>query len=680
MTSTDGFRPSRPSCGRAAFSYRGLLVALAVVAAVPAIAWSLRPEFPWNSKGAGPMLQRVERKDFIHEVTERGTVASASNVEIRCMVESRNSAGTQILYIVPEGTYVTPAPDWEPSDSQANEEPPDLLVRLDSSALEADLTQQQIIVANSHASVIQAQNVLDTAEISLEEYINGTYVEKNQEYEAAIAVAEENLARAQEYLSYSELLYSKGYISDRELQANTFDVEKKRLELEKANTALDVLETYVKPKTEKQLQADIDTAKAKLDAAKYSYELDVEELDDVNLQIANCTIRAPEAGQVVYANITDRRGGSEVIIEEGASVRERQVIIKLPDPKRMQVEAKVNEAKVALVQPGLSATIRLDAFAGLELEGEVEKVSKYPAPSSFFTANVKEYDAVIRIDGPAGGSAKAGKASEAGKTGTDAGGQAVESNGEKEKTPDDDDSTPITNLRPGMTAEVKIRVEEIPQVLQVPVQAVIEHGAHHYCVVPDGDGYSAREISIGSTNDKVVVIEGGLEEGEQVVLNAAAFRDKIDLPEVPPQEAARLRARADEGGLTPGGSGPEQAPNDAAAGSDRVEQMLSRLDANGNGQLEMDELPEQMRSAIAEADTNGDGVIDRGELAAGVARMGPGPGGPGARRPGGEGPGGGVPGGGAGGGARAGGPGGGRQGLAPPGGGGPAPGDREPRP
>jgi len=615
MIPTSGVQAHGPSRRRAAFSYRGLLVALAVVAAVPAIAWSLRPEFPWSSKASGPMLHRVQRKDFIHEVTERGTVQSASNVEVRCMVKSRNMSGTQILSIVPEGTYVTPVPDWQPKDPDNPEDPPDLLVKLDSSALELDLTQQQIVCANSEASVIQAQNQFEIAKISKEEYLNGTYKKDKLAFEAAVVVAEEDLARAQEYLEYSELLYSKGYISDRELQANAFDVEEYTLELGKAKTNLEVLENYTKPKMLLQLNADIKTAEAKFKAAEHSYQLDQEELEEIKTQIANCTIRAPEPGQVVYANITDRRGGSEVIIEEGVPVRERQVIIKLPDPKRMQVEAKVNEAKITLVKPELPATIRLDAFPDLELQGKVERVNKYPAPSSWFMANVKEYEAFIRIENGAGG------------------GQQEEDGGSE------DADEPLAELRPGMTAEVKIRVEEIPDVLQVPVQALIEHGSRHYCVVPDGEGYRAREVEIGSSNDKVVVIREGLEEGEQVVLNAAAYRREVDLPELPAETVLAMDRR----GRSPGEGAEGETASGQAAGGDRVSQMISRLDANGNGQLELDELPPAMRSVAAQADANDDNVLDRQELAAAVARMsadGPpgdrleGPGGPEGRGPG----------------------------------------------
>ena len=48
----------------------------------------------------------VERSDFEAFVTETGDVASASNREVRCEVQALGAAGTTILKIVDEGTYV----------------------------------------------------------------------------------------------------------------------------------------------------------------------------------------------------------------------------------------------------------------------------------------------------------------------------------------------------------------------------------------------------------------------------------------------------------------------------------------------------------------------------------------------------------------------------------------------
>jgi len=571
------------------YSYRGLLFAIPVVLAVPLIAWFGLPRLTLSSEDGGPLTHVVQRGSFVHEVTEHGNVESAKNVEIRCEVES-HGAGTMIIWIIPEGTYVEPAPDWKPEEP--GEDPPDLLVKLDSSSLEKERTKQQIVCNTSEAVVIQARNNYETAKIAKEEYLKGTYEKEKEEIEAQIAVAQENLVRAEEYLEYSELLHAKGYISDRELQANRFDVRKKEIELEKAITSMRVLEDYTKPKMILQLEADINTTRARLESEEHSHQLDVDELTRIEEQIAKCTIRAPQAGQVVYANETDRRGGQEVIIEEGTMVRERQEIIRLPDSKNMQVEAKINEARVSLVKVGMPATIQLDAFTDMKLHGTVQKVNEYPEPSGWWSGNVKEYDTTIRID----------------------------------------DFPPDLELRPGMTAQVSIRVEQLDDVLLVPVQAVFEHGGKHYCALRHGEDWEARQVVIGSTNDKEVVIKEGLKAGEEVVLGAVRFRDKLGLPELPSETptAAETAGGSSPAGQAKADSRPTKAKGAAGPGGAqaqggfdpaRVAQLFKTMDKNGDGRLENDEIPGQLKPNLSAVDTNADGAVDQGEFTAAMKRL-----------------------------------------------------------
>ncbi len=692
--------PASPS-RRTAFSPRAILLVLPVALAVPALAWSVLPGGGWKSEESGPLLHVVSKADFIHDITERGEVESASNVEVRCEVSNQGGSGTMIIEIIPEGTYVQ-GPKIVTSEEEAaqhvestreglqeadylgvvlevmSEDIKDkdevggivrqvrtgedaraafrkimesvkaarpearidgvqieqILVKLDSANLEEQLTQQQIVCNTSQAVVIQAQNTYDTAVIAMQEYEEGTYVQQEQKLQSAEFVAKENLRKAEQTLLYSRTLLDKGYVTPAQLQADTFAVENYRKSLDSAVTELKVLRDFTKKKMLKSLDSDIKTAEAKLQAEEHSHQLDTEKLKRIKGDLDKCLIRAHESGQVVYANQTDYRGGSEFIVEEGATVRERQVIIRLPDPKRMQVKGKINEAHVSLVRTGMRASIRLDAFAEMALRGSVQRVSDYPAPTSFFSSNVKEYETIVKI----------------------------------EDEPD--------GLRPGLTAEVKIRVAELDDVITVPVQTVFQHGRGSYCVVPRGDQYEAREVELGPTNDKVVVIQSGLKEGEQVVMGAAAFRDKVELPALPPEgkmpgmspgDAVASPAGAAPGASSDGGPGAAGAAGTAGPGGpgegggrrpQSPDAAFAGLDTNGDGKIDSSELssaPDFLRAGITAADTNKDGATDKAEFTAAMQRLmsgrggpGGGPGGPGGPggRPDGQGRRGGGPGGG----------------------------------
>ncbi|MDD4787563.1 MAG: hypothetical protein PHO07_10345 [Pirellulales bacterium] len=90
---------SRPR--RAGYSVRGFLIGLPLVLGIGVLAWFTFPKLSLTAQESGPMVHEVTVADFIHDITERGNIESASNVEIRCEVESRGSGGTMILELVP---------------------------------------------------------------------------------------------------------------------------------------------------------------------------------------------------------------------------------------------------------------------------------------------------------------------------------------------------------------------------------------------------------------------------------------------------------------------------------------------------------------------------------------------------------------------------------------------------
>ena len=446
-----------------------LLMGLAAAVAIAAAVWQFGFGGSHRSTANAPLTADVKQGTFTHEVVERGDLESSSNVEVRCEVQTRGgNGGVAILELIDEGTTVKQG---------------DLLIRLDDSMLQAELVQQQILCNTSEAEVIQAESTLTTAKLAKQEYESGTFEEGEELLQSEEFVAEENMRRAEEYLQYSERLAAKGYITPIQLEADRFAVEKARKELDVAHTKLKVLRTYTKQKMLSQLEADIKTAEAQLRAQQDSLRLDQTRLELIKTQIAKCQIHAPADGQVVYAN-------DGIPMEEGRVVRERQLLVMLPDPKRMQVRARINESRVDLVQVGMKTRVHIDAMPGVELAGTVKRVSEYPLPTSSYNAHVKEYATYLEIE------------------------------------------KPVVGLRPGMTAEVTIEVEKAPDAVQAPVQAIVERDGRHFCLLTSAEGeMEAREVLIGSTNDKHVVIREGLDSSDKVVLTPQAFIDEVPLPE-----------------------------------------------------------------------------------------------------------------------------------------------------
>ena len=70
-----------------------------------------------------------------------------------------------------------------------------------------------------------------------------------------------------------------------------------------------------------------------------------------------------------------------------------------------------------------------------------------------------------------------------------------------------------------MTAVANIHVDSLPNVLAVPVQAVVQVDRDTWCYVNTRRGAQRKDIVPGRSNDKFVHIEQGLTEGDVVLLN-----------------------------------------------------------------------------------------------------------------------------------------------------------------
>jgi len=71
----------------------------------------------------------------------------------------------------------------------------------------------------------------------------------------------------------------------------------------------------------------------------------------------------------------------------------------------------------------------------------------------------------------------------------------------------------------------------------------------------------------------------------------------------------------------PGADGPDGKHDGKGRGHRDPAEMVKKLDKNGDGALQVSELPEKMKEHMAKADTNADGVISVEELKAGHDKM-----------------------------------------------------------
>lgn len=455
------------------------LLGLSLVFAGGAACWQLWPRAE-SQELADLVTMAAWKGPYELAVIEPGTVESGSSTEIRSLVRVRGGV-TTILDVVPEGSLVKEG---------------ETLVELDASALHIEENAQQILVTTRESQLAEAKNTLDAAKIARMEYLEGLFVTQEKTLATALFVAERAKSAAATALESAKALHAEAIYTALQVQAAYAHLEECTNNCEAAETALDTLRKLTKQKELTLLEANIASAEANVQAQLQSLRVEQERLKFVQEQIANCTIKAPGPGQVVYANETDFRGSAQFVVAPGVSVRERQTIIWLPNPQDMQVRATVNEARVTAIRPGLPVSIRVAALRDEVLQGEVVKVNQYAEPSMFSSGNIKKYATIIKI------------------------------------------KNPPRELRVGMNAEVRIHVEREAEALQIPVQALAESKGRYFSLVKSSDGYQTREVQIRSTNDKVATITSGLTEGDEVILNPRATGDLLELPATPPTAIA----------------------------------------------------------------------------------------------------------------------------------------------
>lgn len=562
-------------------------------------------------------------------MTEKGTLDSMKNAVLTSKVEG----STTIIFIVPEGSNV---------------EAGDLVCELDASVLSDKETQQQILVVKAGAQMEQAneeleiqktqndsdraaaQLKLDLVKLDLEKFEKGDYLQQVAELQAAVVTAEETLIRTQESCNFIRQLTQKGYKNQNDLESEELVLKRNRFDLDSAKKKLDVLEVFTLKRTLAELEAntkeydrEIDRTKRKGEAAlaqkkaevescKLTLDVERKKHERLKEQIKACKIYATQDGQVVYANTRDGRATDQVLIEVGATVRERQAIINLPDLDLMKVNARIHESRISLVRTGLPATIKVDAYPDEHFKGEIDSVASVPSSTGGFSRDIKEYEAVVKIL---------------------------------------DSAEKVNRLRPGLTASVEVLVERRDNVLQVPVQAVVTIGAKQFAFVVEDKSVERKDVTIGQSNDRMIEIMSGLDAGDKIVMNPRShFKKKIDELELEQakeqskasEDAAQQKPKPPAGTSSEAGSKPagpaSKSAKPPAAGSGREGRppgspseggrpafdpvaRFKELDRNGDGKVTKDEADERMRSRFETFDSDGDGAVSQDEWNAATAKF-----------------------------------------------------------
>lgn len=580
---------------------RPVLIVAAVVLLGTLALLVVRPK----SQDAATSFHEVRRGDFTVTVLDRGTLSAVSEVSIRSEVEGT----ARIIYIVPEGTYV-----------KKN----DLLVELDSSQAQDQVNLQKINFEKAQFGVVQAEAQLKIQESAVESDIRAAELKvefalmdlnKFDEGEEMVNLieasnkvveVESNLAVAKDTFDWTTRLNAKGYETKQRLDTDRLNVLRYQNSVVSSSNILSMLVKFDIKKQRKKLQSDYEEAKKELERVKAqsarkleqskadlttqanTLELNRKKLERDMKNLEACKIRAKQDGLVVYA-MSENRFSSESLIEEGAVVRNRQELIKLPDTSRMKVTIKVHESHVGLVQPGQPAFVKLDSMPDQRFEGVVEKVALLPdSQSRFGNPNLKVYNTEVVV------------------------------------------TDPLPGVKPGVSAQAEIVITNISDTLSVPLQAVTTLRGRQVVYIAQGSRNVPVPVQVGMFNTKFIEIVSGIKQGEKVLLSPPFDTQEKDLENAilsadekakaatngtrrvvsargaatnlakalrPPAVRPGSSPEGEEAGDAPAERRREAGPGETPRNPGRPE-ALAQYDKDGDGQLNATER-EAMRLAMA---------------------------------------------------------------------------------
>jgi RND family efflux transporter MFP subunit len=267
----------------------------------------------------------------------------------------------------------------------------------------------------------------------------------------------------------------------REVARGEAEVEQERLAAEYAALQLRRAEKAqagaIAPQAElDQARHEAAQARAKLEAGKVG-------LATARDRLRYTSIEAPIAGTVTQRGINP----GEVVVPGVTSTFEGKPLMVIADLSTLLVKIDLNQIDVAKVRLGQKADVTVDALPGKKYTASVTKVAPAAVAPTHGQQGAPD---VFPVEATLG--AQPG----------------------------------LEEIKPGMTADVRILVETHKDVLTLPIEAVVTtNEKSQVTLIEGGEGTGRpakaagkRDVKVGARNDRELEITAGLKPGERVLI------------------------------------------------------------------------------------------------------------------------------------------------------------------
>lgn len=482
---------------------------IAIVAALAIIAGIV---FFIKNKKEEPVVEEVSivdaqvtRGPIVKSVEASGVVTSNLDVEIKC-----KASGEIISLPYDESDYV---------------EKGALVLELDPEDENRNVSKAEVALASAKARLEKAKK---SYEIAIEDIENSRKRAKAT-LEATRAKTEDTLAREQR----TKELFDKKLAGKEEYDSAVTASIQAKSDLEKAEISMSEIETQVMGLELKK--QDVDLAKADLESAKIN-------LDIAKRRLADTKVYAPIDGIITLNNVQ----AGQIISSATSNVGGGTTVMTLSDLSRLYIIASIDESDIGQVRQGQDVEITADAFPGRVFAGIVDRIS----PKGKSVSNVVVFEVRIEVlkveksfamhGAPPAVDNAENKENVGGDLKEDTGGDIrggfqrggrteIEGEGMRAGRPGRMGRRSMS-LKPEMTTNVKVIIEQKEDALYLPVEALKRKNGKTFVSVAKGEGLEDLEVETGLTDGINVEIVSGLEEGDKVKYDEKAMAGKWSAP------------------------------------------------------------------------------------------------------------------------------------------------------
>ena len=288
------------------------------------------------------------------------------------------------------------------------------------------------------------------------------------DYEKAKAEKQQRLADIKRNIELQEAQYELAELNKQRAELDSpIELEKAKIELEKTARSLSearedsIAQEVVNRVDLRKHQVSIARRQQRYDRAKSDFE--------------KTSMYATRPGIVVYRKIWKPGTDEQSKVAVGDQVWGGRALMDIPDLSQMQVLCLVGEMDLKRMELGQIVFIRLDAFPGPVFHGKVTKLAPMATPQPG-APDIQVFEMLIDIE-------------------------------EQDE-----------RLKPGMSAEIEIVLETVPNALSVPLNAVFRLDGKPMVYRRDGRSFEPIEVELGKHNAIAVIIKSGLSAGDVIAL------------------------------------------------------------------------------------------------------------------------------------------------------------------